>query len=113
MFPFEKNRDDHKIITYYPTSDLLWWHHATTIPDRRPRGAAALVIRGIERRKIFQDDADRENFLDRLGRILAETSTACYGWALLSNHVHLYYSRCRRSSVSSWRGQAVILSSTG
>ena len=31
----------------------------------------------------------RENFLERLGGILVETSTACYGWALLSNHVHL------------------------
>ncbi|HVO83316.1 MAG TPA: hypothetical protein VMU60_02710 [Syntrophobacteria bacterium] len=40
-------------------------------------------------RKIFKDDADRENFLDRLGGILVETSTACYGGALLSNHVHL------------------------
>jgi putative transposase len=48
-----------------------------------------VLIRGIERRKIFKDDADRENFLERLGRILVETSTACYGWALLSNHVHL------------------------
>jgi REP-associated tyrosine transposase len=48
-----------------------------------------VLIRGIERRKIFKDDADRENFLDRLGGILAETSTACYGWALLANRVHL------------------------
>jgi putative transposase len=48
-----------------------------------------VLIRGIERRKIFRDDADRENFLDRLGGILVETSTASYGWALLSNHVHL------------------------
>ena len=48
-----------------------------------------VLIRGIERRKIFKDDADRENFLDRLGGILLETSTACYGWALLPNHVHL------------------------
>jgi REP element-mobilizing transposase RayT len=48
-----------------------------------------VLIRGIERRKIFKDDADRENFLERLGGILVETSTACYGWALLPNHVHL------------------------
>jgi REP element-mobilizing transposase RayT len=48
-----------------------------------------VLIRGIERRKIFRDDADRENFIDRLGGILVETSTACYGWALLPNHVHL------------------------
>jgi hypothetical protein len=36
-----------------------------------------IMIRGIERRKIFQEDGDRENFLDRLGRILAETSPTC------------------------------------
>jgi len=34
------SRHDRKIITCHPISDLLEWHHATTIPDRRPRGAA-------------------------------------------------------------------------
>ena len=34
-----------------------------------------VLIRGIERRKIFRDDADRENFVERLGRILTETLT--------------------------------------
>jgi len=48
-----------------------------------------LMIRGIERRKIFRDDQDRDNFLDRLGKILVETKTPCYAWALLPNHVHL------------------------
>ena len=45
-----------------------------------------IICRGIERRKIFADDADRDNFLDRLGIILKETSTPCYGWALIPNH---------------------------
>ena len=27
-----------------------------------------IIVRGIERRKIFNDDVDRINFLDRLGR---------------------------------------------
>ena len=48
-----------------------------------------IICRGIERRKIFADDADRDNFLDRLGIILKETSTPCYGWALIPNHFHL------------------------
>jgi REP element-mobilizing transposase RayT len=47
-----------------------------------------IIIRGIERRKIFRDDRDRENFLDRLGRILLETKTACYAWTFLENHAH-------------------------
>ena len=39
-----------------------------------------LMIRGIERRKIFRDDQDRDNLLDRLGKILVETKTPCYAW---------------------------------
>jgi REP element-mobilizing transposase RayT len=38
-----------------------------------------IICRGIERRKIFDDDTDRDNFLERLGSILKETSTPCYG----------------------------------
>ena len=33
-----------------------------------------LIIRGIERRKIFLNDKDREDFLDRLGKLLPEIS---------------------------------------
>jgi REP element-mobilizing transposase RayT len=48
-----------------------------------------IVIRGIERRKIFWDDADRDDFLERLGDLLKQTRTPCYAWALIPNHVHL------------------------
>ena len=48
-----------------------------------------IIGRGIERRKIFDDNADRENFLERIEVILSETSTPCYGWVLMPNHFHL------------------------
>ena len=48
-----------------------------------------VICRGIERRKIFDNDADRDNFMERLGTILKETSTPCYSWALMPNHFHL------------------------
>ena len=50
-----------------------------------------VIIRGIERRKIFRDNADRDNFLDRLEKLLPETKIACYAWALLSNHAHFLF----------------------
>jgi REP element-mobilizing transposase RayT len=37
-----------------------------------------IIIRGIERRKIFRDNSDRNNFLERLGSILIDTRTQCY-----------------------------------
>ena len=47
-----------------------------------------IIIRGIERQKMFRDNHDREKFLERLGKLLLETKTGCYAWAFLSNHAH-------------------------
>ncbi len=48
-----------------------------------------IIVRGIERRKIFWDDADRDSFVNRLGKVLIETHTDCFAWAMIPNHVHL------------------------
>jgi REP element-mobilizing transposase RayT len=47
-----------------------------------------VIIRGIERRKIFDDDKDREDFIERLSILLPKTETKCYAWSFLSNHAH-------------------------
>jgi putative transposase len=53
-------------------------------------GALHHVIgRGIDRSKIFRDDEDRDDFMERLAANLKRTKTACYAWALLPNHFHL------------------------
>ena len=48
-----------------------------------------IICRGIERRRIFKDDTDRDKFVDRLSGIVAETDTPCFAWGLLTNHFHL------------------------
>jgi len=48
-----------------------------------------VMVRGIERRKIFESDKDREDFLRRLGRVVIEERTTCFAWSLLSNHAHI------------------------
>ena len=50
-----------------------------------------IMIRGIERRKIFRSNEDRDDFLERLSIILPETNTSCYAWAFLSNHAHFLF----------------------
>ena len=45
-----------------------------------------VIVRGIERRKIFLDDTDRDDFFERLSNIIDETQTACFAWALIPNH---------------------------
>ena len=57
-------------------------------PDA-PGVAHHVMVRGIERRVIFADDADREAFLDRFDRLIGELEFRCFAWALMPNHVHL------------------------
>ena len=48
-----------------------------------------IIVRGIERKKIFRSDYDRKNFLNRLNNLIPETQTECFAWVLIPNHVHL------------------------
>ena len=50
-----------------------------------------IMIRGIERRRIFNDDKDRENFIERLSILLPETKTQCYAWVFMPNHTHFLF----------------------
>ncbi len=48
-----------------------------------------VMVRGIEKRRIVNDVADRKNFVKRLGEISVATNTSIYAWALLTNHAHI------------------------
>ncbi len=62
-----------------------------------PRGAridAAGVLhhvwaRGIERRRIFLHDGDREDFIERLEKTCEKNGARIYAWCLMPNHFHL------------------------
>lgn len=48
-----------------------------------------IICRGMERKEIFLDDGDRDDFVSRLSRVLLTTETRCFAWALIPNHFHL------------------------
>lgn len=48
-----------------------------------------IIVRGIERRKIFSDKSDYEDFLFRLEKVLENSKAKVYAWALIANHFHL------------------------
>jgi putative transposase len=47
------------------------------------------MVRGIERRRIFENDRDREDFLNRLEKVVQEAQASCFAWVLVPNHVHI------------------------
>lgn len=48
-----------------------------------------VIVRGIERRRMVDDVADRKNFVERLGKLACGTETRIYAWALMTNHAHI------------------------
>jgi len=66
-----------------------------------------IICRGIERRRIYRDDSDRQDFLNRLGLILSEPRKTCYTWVLLPNHFHLNPLRAR---FLRWRSRITVSS---
>lgn len=48
-----------------------------------------IIVRGIEKRQIVDDDDDRATFVHRLGDLSIETRTRIFAWALMTNHIHL------------------------
>jgi REP element-mobilizing transposase RayT len=48
-----------------------------------------IIVKGINRRKIFFEDFDRDDFLDRRGNILSDTQTGCFAWSFITNHTHM------------------------
>ncbi len=48
-----------------------------------------VIVRGIEGRRIFLTERDREDWVERLAVVAPQTELAVLAWAMLPNHVHL------------------------
>ena len=48
-----------------------------------------VMARGIERRKLFVDNHDRDDFLRRVAALTDAGALAVYAWALMPNYFHL------------------------
>jgi len=63
-----------------------------------PRGARLdaegalhhVMVRGLERRKIFLAQVDREDLVERLAAVIPWSGAGVYAWSLLPNHFHLF-----------------------
>ena len=49
-----------------------------------------ITSRGNQRSKIFEDDRDREAYLEILSEVIKRYSWLCYAYCLMDNHYHLF-----------------------
>jgi putative transposase len=50
-----------------------------------------IMLRGINKASIFEDDQDRSLFLDRLEKNITIANARVYAWVLMTNHVHILF----------------------
>jgi putative transposase len=62
-----------------------------------------IIGRGIERRKIFYRDKDREDFVERLAELAEKGAWIVYAWTLMPNHYHLLIKTKNRSLADNMR----------
>ena len=55
-----------------------------------PGAVHHVLVRGINHAAIFRDDDDRSRFLGKLSACLQLVPLACFAWALMPNHIHLF-----------------------
>lgn len=48
-----------------------------------------VMIRGIEKKDIFEDKYDKRDMVLRMGELAKETKTSIYAWSIMSNHMHI------------------------
>ena len=56
---------------------------------RSESGVYHIMLRGINRQSIFEDDEDYRRFLETLEKYREECGYSLYGYCLMPNHVHL------------------------
>jgi REP element-mobilizing transposase RayT len=57
--------------------------------EKSSTGIYHIMLRGINKQDIFNDDEDRERFLETIQRYKKETGFQLYAYCLMDNHVHL------------------------
>ncbi len=50
-----------------------------------------IMVRGINKANIFDDNEDKSQFLKRLGQNVIEGKCSVYAWVLMDNHVHILF----------------------
>ena len=57
--------------------------------EKSSTGLYHIVVRGINQQNIFEDNEDRQRFVERLAIVKKELKFELYAYCLMSNHVHL------------------------
>ncbi len=50
-----------------------------------------IMVRGVNKSDIFEDDQDKTLFLERLGQNVIDGKCSVYAWVLMDSHAHILF----------------------
>ena len=62
--------------------------------EKSESGIYHIMLRGINKQMIFEDDEDKIKFLDTLKEYKGKSGYKIYAYCLMGNHVHLLIKEC-------------------
>lgn len=57
----------------------------------KPGALHHIMVRGINKANLFEDNEDKTQFLQRLGQNIIDGKCFVYAWVLMDNHVHILF----------------------
>ncbi len=86
-----KNHGDRQVdFTYYGWYTVIEVKKmARKAREKSSSGIYHIMIRGINRQDLFEDDEDRQRFIATLALYKEKSEYRIFGYCLMSNHVHL------------------------
>jgi len=91
-----------RLLTFYGAKILLRWYLPMVRKARKKsrNGIYHIIMRGVNQQTIFEEDNDRQRFLDTLTRYKEISKYKIYSYCLMDNHIHLLWGESEEESVS-------------
>ena len=71
--------------------------------EKSESGTYHIMIRGINRQDIFEDNDDRQRFIETIKKYKTVSKYEVHGYCLMSNHVHMLIKEVKEPKLSGTR----------
>jgi len=71
--------------------------------EKSESGIYHIMIRGINRQDIFEDNEDRQRFIETIKKYKTVSKYEVHGYCLMSNHVHMLIKEVEEPKLSGTR----------
>jgi len=73
-----------------------------TAREKSNTGIYHIILRGINKQTIFEDEEDMEKFIQTIYKYKKKSGYKIYGYCLMGNHIHLLIKEGKEELYKNW-----------